>query len=121
MSKESGMWTLEQQPTLLVTQDAQTKKTFAEGTRKGDMYVLEEAPKLSKLHPPDSCSSSHNEVNVAEYNKPSIWHGRLAHCSQSFVRSLVADELLDKSSLSSVSESSMCSSCQLCKSHALPF
>nr|VVW53442.1 unnamed protein product [Nymphaea colorata] len=76
---------------------------------------------MSKPHPPDSCSSSHNEVNVAEYNKPSIWHGRLAHCSQSFVRSLVANGLLDKSSLSSVSESSMCSSCHLCKSHALPF
>ncbi|KAF3777856.1 Retrovirus-related Pol polyprotein from transposon TNT 1-94 [Nymphaea thermarum] len=63
-------------PSSVYVKDARTKKTFAEGTRKGDMYVLEEDPKLSKPHPSDSCFPSHSEVNVAEYNKPSIWHGR---------------------------------------------
>ncbi|KAF3773674.1 Retrovirus-related Pol polyprotein from transposon TNT 1-94 [Nymphaea thermarum] len=31
-------------PSSVYVKDARTKKTFAEGTRKGDMYVLEEAP-----------------------------------------------------------------------------
>ncbi|KAF3775973.1 Retrovirus-related Pol polyprotein from transposon TNT 1-94 [Nymphaea thermarum] len=91
-------------PSSAYVKNARTKKTFVEGTRKGDMYVLEEAPKMSKPYLSDSSFPSHSEVNVAEYNKPSIWHGQLAHCSQSFVRSLVADGLLDKSSLNSPSE-----------------
>ncbi|KAF3775047.1 hypothetical protein EJ110_NYTH47201 [Nymphaea thermarum] len=67
---------VEFKPSSVYVKDARTKKTFAESTHKGDMYVLEEAPKMSKPHPLDSCFPSHSEVNVAEYNKPSIWHGR---------------------------------------------
>ncbi|KAF3783428.1 hypothetical protein EJ110_NYTH27691 [Nymphaea thermarum] len=101
-------------PSSVYVKDVRTKKTFAEGTCNGDMYVLEEAPTMSKQpRLSESCFSSHSEVNIAEHNKPSIWHGRLAHCSQSFVRSLVADGLLDKSSLSPASESGMCSSCHI--------
>ncbi|KAF3772871.1 Retrovirus-related Pol polyprotein from transposon TNT 1-94 [Nymphaea thermarum] len=63
--------------------DAQTKRTFAEGTRKGNMYVLQEAPKLSTTYISDSCLPNHSEVNVADYNKSSIWP---IFCSQSCCR-----------------------------------
>ncbi|KAF3777916.1 Retrovirus-related Pol polyprotein from transposon TNT 1-94 [Nymphaea thermarum] len=41
-------------PSFVYVKDAQTKRTFAEGTRKGNMYVLQEAPKLSTPHISDS-------------------------------------------------------------------
>ncbi|KAF3777921.1 hypothetical protein EJ110_NYTH44756 [Nymphaea thermarum] len=46
--------------------DARTKKTFAEGVRKGDMYVIEEAPKVSNSCVSDLSFSSHSEVNIIE-------------------------------------------------------
>ncbi|KAF3776332.1 Retrovirus-related Pol polyprotein from transposon TNT 1-94 [Nymphaea thermarum] len=41
-------------PSSVYVKDAQTKRTFAEGTRKGNMYVLQEAPKLSTPYISDS-------------------------------------------------------------------
>ncbi|KAF3791723.1 hypothetical protein EJ110_NYTH13772 [Nymphaea thermarum] len=52
--------------------DARTKKTFAKDVRKGDMYVIEEAPKVSKSCVSDLSFPSHSEVNIIEYDKPSI-------------------------------------------------
>ncbi|KAF3785986.1 hypothetical protein EJ110_NYTH24004 [Nymphaea thermarum] len=37
-------------PSSVYVKDARTKKTFAEGVRKGDMYIIEEAPKIWILH-----------------------------------------------------------------------
>ncbi|KAF3772911.1 hypothetical protein EJ110_NYTH56614 [Nymphaea thermarum] len=47
-------------------EDAQTNKTFAEGVRKGDMYVIDEAPKVSKPCVSDLSFPSHSEVNITE-------------------------------------------------------
>ncbi|KAF3771752.1 Galactoside 2-alpha-L-fucosyltransferase [Nymphaea thermarum] len=49
-------------PSYVYVKDVRTKKTFAEGTRKGDMYVLEEAPTMSKQpRLSESCFPSHSE------------------------------------------------------------
>ncbi|KAF3781753.1 Retrovirus-related Pol polyprotein from transposon TNT 1-94 [Nymphaea thermarum] len=57
--------------------DAQTKRTFAEGTRKRNMYVLQEAPKLSTPHISDSCLSNHSEDSkaplMASQNKNEVY------------------------------------------------
>ncbi|KAF3778842.1 hypothetical protein EJ110_NYTH41616 [Nymphaea thermarum] len=41
-------------PSSVYVKDAQTKRTFAEGTRKGNMYVLQEASQLSTPYISDS-------------------------------------------------------------------
>ena len=108
-------------PSSVFVKDPLTKTIFAEGIREGNMYVLKEAPPVSKSSSSVSFPISPNEVNLTQIDMPSIWHNRLGHCSHSFISSLVNNGLLHKSSMRPVSESGMCSSCQLCKSHALPF
>ncbi|KAF3771482.1 Retrovirus-related Pol polyprotein from transposon TNT 1-94, partial [Nymphaea thermarum] len=65
-------------PSSVYVKDVRTKKTFTEGTRKGDMYVLEEAPTMSKQpRLSESCFPSHSEykkeetqfTNFLEHNK----------------------------------------------------
>ncbi|KAF3792624.1 hypothetical protein EJ110_NYTH11173 [Nymphaea thermarum] len=57
-------------PSSVYVKDVRTKKTFAEGTRKGDMYVLEEAPTMSKQpRLSESCFPSHSEPERHELLK----------------------------------------------------
>ncbi|KAF3772686.1 hypothetical protein EJ110_NYTH57253 [Nymphaea thermarum] len=46
--------------------DARTMKTFTEDVRKGDMYAIEEAQKVSKSRVSDSSFPNHSEVNITE-------------------------------------------------------
>ena len=109
-------------PFSVQVKDLRTRETFAEGKRRGNMYVFEEAPchdvrpaHLISKPSLESCSSSSSSVfSISECNKPFLWHSRLGHCGSHFIEKLVSNNLIPKESLNGDESSHKCSSCLSC-------
>ncbi|MFV0960701.1 GAG-pre-integrase domain-containing protein, partial [Klebsiella pneumoniae] len=105
-------------PSSVCLKDLHTKRTLARGERRGNMYVFEEAPVPLKAS--STVTSSFpaylSQSSVMKCNKPDSWHRRLGHCSQGFL-----DKLSSQGFISKVVLDHKCPSCNVCKSHVLPF
>jgi len=92
-----------------IIQNLVTRKAVATGRRENDLYVLERR---------------HNSLlSVFSNNCPrasfDVWHARLGHVSHSIISLLNKKHQLCVTSL--LPTPTICSSCQLVKSHRLPF
>jgi hypothetical protein len=92
-----------------IIQNLVTRKVVATGRRENDLYVLE------RRH--------HSLLSVFSNNCPrasfDVWHARFGHVSHSIISLLNKKRQLCVTSL--LPTPTICSSCQLAKSHRLPF
>jgi histone deacetylase 1/2 len=101
---------LEFHPNRFLIKDQTTKKTLLEGTCKGGLYPLPAATLKNK-----------QALSASSGAHPSLerWHHRLGHPSFNTVQ-----QVINKNKLSCSTESrlgSVCDSCQMAKSHQLPY
>jgi histone deacetylase 1/2 len=97
-------------PNHFLIKDQTTKRTLLEGTCKGGLYPLPVAALRNK-----------QVLSVSSGAHPSLerWHHRLGHPSFHIVQQVINKNKLSCSSESKVG--SVCDSCQMAKSHQLPY
>ena len=117
-------------PSSVYVKDLRTRETFAEGKRRGNIYIFQEDPSFSLFILPDSSLKPHQHLSfvpskyvfaISECNKPTLWHSRLGHCGRHFIEKLVLNNFIPRSSLSPKVSDTKCPNCHLCKSRVLPF
>jgi transposase InsO family protein len=101
---------LEFHPNLFFIKDRATKQTLLQGTCKGGLYPL-----------PAAAFKNKHVLSVSSGAQPSLerWHHRLGHPSFSIVQQVVNKHKLPCSSQPRIG--SVCDSCQMGKSHQLPY
>lgn len=94
---------------LITIQNRQTGRVVATGKRDGGLYVLDRGNS-------DFISALRNKSLRASYD---LWHARLGHVNHSVISFLNRKGHLSLTSL--LPSPSLCNTCQLAKSHRLPY
>lgn len=84
-----------------------TRRVIARGSRCGGLYVLEQIKEVALF--------SNRQITASE----DVWHNKLGHCSPQVLERLQKVGLIHVTSKNK--ELSVCSSCQMARSHKLPF
>jgi histone deacetylase 1/2 len=101
---------LEFHPHLFLIKDKATRRTLLEGPCRGGLYPL-----------PSAALKNKQALSASSDSQPSLerWHHRLGHLSFHLVQQIINRNKLPCSSESRIG--SVCDSCQMAKSHQLPY